>query len=240
MDHQSAERVAVVTGAARGIGQAIAERLLGEGLQVHALDLYPVAEALSRNGLIFHRCDVANLAQVSAAASRIGDVDVLVNNAAAVTPAVAITDLSPEDWHRAMAVNVTGLFNVSRSFLPRMGRGGSIINLASTFGHVGSPGRVAYSTTKGAVLAFTRSLALDLATRGIRVNSVSPGAVTTDRLVELFGSNELAEAYLAPLHPIGRTGFPADIANAVWFLATEQSAFMTGADLRVDGGYTAQ
>lgn len=238
MDRQGAGRIAVVTGAARGIGRAIAGRLRAEGLRVHALDLAPPEAA--GEGLTFHRCDVGCLDEVEAVAARIGGVDVLVNNAAAVTPAMPITDLSPQDWQRAMTVNVTGLFHVTRSFLPGMGQGGCIINLASTFGHVGSPGRVAYSTTKGAVLAFTRSLALDVAARGIRVNSVSPGAVTTDRLAELFGSPEAAEAYLAPLHPIGRTGRPEDIANAVWFLASAQSAFMTGADLRVDGGYTAQ
>jgi NAD(P)-dependent dehydrogenase (short-subunit alcohol dehydrogenase family) len=238
MDSFGAGRVAVVTGAARGIGQAIAARLLAGGMKVHALDL--MIDAVEQDGLTRHRCDVGDLAGVEAVAKAIGRVDVLVNNAAAVTPAVPITELAPQDWHRAMTVNVTGLFNVTRSILPGMGQGGCIINLASTFGHVGSPGRVAYSTTKGAVLAFTRSLALDVAGRGIRVNSVSPGAVTTDRLVELFGSHEAAEAYLAPLHPIGRTGTPEDIANAVWFLASPQSSFMTGADLRVDGGYTAQ
>lgn len=232
------ERVAVVTGAARGIGQAISARFLAEGMRVHAIDFVPGAD--SHAALTHHRCDVGDLVGVQAVAQSIGRVDVLVNNAAAVTPAVPITDLSPEDWHRAMTVNVTGLFNVTRSVLPQMGQGGCIINLASTFGHVGSPGRVAYSTTKGAVLAFTRSLALDVAGQGIRVNSVSPGAVTTDRLVELFGSHAAAEDYLAPLHPIGRTGTPEDIANAVWFLASPQSSFMTGADLRVDGGYTAQ
>jgi NAD(P)-dependent dehydrogenase (short-subunit alcohol dehydrogenase family) len=99
---------------------------------------------------------------------------------------------------------------------------------------------VAYSTTKGAILAFTRSLALDTADLGIRVNSISPGGIATDRLVALFGSQQEAEDHLAPLHPIGHTGHPTDIADAVWFLASRRSAFMTGADLRVDGGYTAQ
>jgi NAD(P)-dependent dehydrogenase (short-subunit alcohol dehydrogenase family) len=238
MDRLGAAGVALITGAARGIGQAIAARMLAEGMRVHALDL--AAGTDRHDALTHHRCNVGDLAEVQAVAQAIGRVDVLVNNAAAVTPALPITELSPQDWHRAMTVNVTGLFNVTRSVLPQMGQGGCIINLASTFGHVGSPGRVAYSTTKGAVLAFTRSLALDVAGQGIRVNSVSPGAVTTDRLVELFGSHAAAEDYLAPLHPIGRTGRTEDIANAVWFLASPQSSFMTGADLRVDGGYTAQ
>ena len=112
--------------------------------------------------------------------------------------------------------------------------------IASTFAHVSSPGRVAYSTTKGAMLAFTRSLALDLAEAGIRVNSVSPGGIATDRLMELFGSQHAAEDYLAPLHPIGRTGTPAEIADAIWFLASPSASFMTGADVLGDGGNTAQ
>ena len=157
-----------------------------------------------------------------------------------MTRAVPITDLSPQEWNRTMAVNITGAFNMTRSALQLMGKGARIINLASTFAHVGSPGRVAYSTTKGAILAFTRSLALDTAPLGIRVNSISPGGIATDRLIELFGSEEAAEAHLAPLHPIGHTGRPADIANAVWYLASRRATFMTGADLLVDGGYTAQ
>jgi NAD(P)-dependent dehydrogenase (short-subunit alcohol dehydrogenase family) len=233
-------RVAVVTGGARGIGRAIVTRLLAEGLVVHALDLAASGAQPNAAGLVRHDCDVTDLAAVERVAASVGALDVLVNNAAAVTPALAITELAVADWHRAMAVNVTGLFHVTRAFLPAIRRGGAIINLASTFGHVGSSGRVAYSTTKGAVLAFTRSLALDVAGQGVRVNSVSPGAVTTDRLVELFGTQEAADAYLAPLHPIGRTGRPEEIADAVWFLASPQSAFVTGADLRVDGGYTAQ
>lgn len=238
MDRGESGRVAVVTGAARGIGQAIATRLVAEGMRVHAIDLSPGAEGSA--GLTWHCCDVGDLAGVQAVAQAIGPIDVLVNNAAAVTPVLPITDLSAQDWQRAITVNVTGLFNVTRSFLPEMRSGGCIVNMASTFGHVGSPGRVAYSTTKGAVLAFTRSLALDVARQGIRVNSVSPGAVMTDRLAELFGSLQAAEDHLAPMHPIGRTGRPEDVAKAVWFLVSGQADFMTGADLRVDGGYTAQ
>ena len=231
--------VCVVTGGGRGIGRAIVEKFLTAGAIVYSVDLTH-AEGPVVSGLTRIRCDIADLATVKSALQPIGPVHILVNNAAAVTPALPITQLAPEDWHTAIDVNITGTFNVTRTLLPAMGRGGRIINLASTFGHVGSPGRVAYSTTKGAILAFTRSLALDLAPQGIRVNSVSPGAIATDRLIELFGSQQKADDYLAPLHPIGRTGSPEDIANAVAFLASPLSRFMTGADLLVDGGYTAQ
>ena len=232
--------VCVVTGGGRGIGKAVVERFLDEGFDVHSVDIGHPEDAAAGTRLFRHDCDIADLAAVERAFGRIGAVNVLVNNAAAVTRAVPITELSPQEWQQAISVNVTGLFNVTRTALAGMPGGGRIVNLASTFAHVGSPGRVAYSTTKGAVLAFTRSLALDVAPRGIRVNSVSPGGIATDRLIELFGSQQAADDYLLPLHPIGRTGRPADIADAVWFLASPQSSFMTGADLRVDGGYTAQ
>lgn len=232
-----AGQVCVVTGGGRGIGRAIVEMFASEGATVHSID--SAAQAGLPEGASGHLCDITDLAAVEAVFARGFAVDVLVNNAAAVTRAVPITELTPDEWLKAVAVNITGAFNVTRSALPRMGSGGRIINLASTFAHVGSPGRVAYSTTKGAMLAFTRSLALDTAAQGIRVNSVSPGGIATDRLVELFGSPEAAEQHLAPLHPIGRTGKPADIADAIWFLASRRSTFMTGADLLVDGGYTA-
>jgi NAD(P)-dependent dehydrogenase (short-subunit alcohol dehydrogenase family) len=236
--------VCVVTGGARGIGRAIAAMFAAEGAIVHCLDLLDPAAADSGASVRPHRCDITDLPAVEAffASLRAAGqgVDVLVNNAAAVTRAVPITELSPAEWQQAMAVNVTGTFNVTRAALPLMGAGGRIINLASTFAHVGSPGRVAYSTTKGAILAFTRSLALDVAKQGIRVNSVSPGGIATERLIELFGTQQKAEAYLSPLHPIGRTGQPDDVADAVRYLASRRSSFVTGADLRVDGGYTAQ
>ena len=231
--------IRLVTGGGRGIGRAVVERFLAGGATVHSIDLsHPDAGHHER--LVRHDCDITDLDAVERMVAGIGRVDVLVNNAATVTRAVPITELTPQEWQRTMAVNVTGTFNVTRSCLPRMVAGGRIVNLASTFAHVGSPGRVAYSTTKGAILAFTRSLALDCAPLGIRVNSVSPGGIATDRLVELFGSQQAAEDYLAPLHPIGRTGAPADIAEAIWFLASPGASFMTGADMLVDGGYTAQ
>jgi len=235
-------QVCVVTGGGRGIGRAIVEMFSGEGAEVHSIDLGE--QAPFAGPVRPHACDIADLASVEAffdglrAAGK--NVDVLVNNAAAVTRAVPITELTPEEWSRTLTVNVTGAFNVTRSAIPLMRRGGRIVNLASTFAHVGSPGRVAYSTTKGAMLAFTRSLALDLAAAGIRVNSVSPGGIATDRLIELFGSEQAAEDYLAPLHPIGHTGKPSDIADAIWFLCSRRSTFVTGADFLIDGGYTAR
>lgn len=231
-------QICVVTGGVRGIGRAVVDMFLAAGASVYCLDIeHPVDTASA----VHHRqCDITDLGAVEQAFAGIGPVDVLVNNAAAVTRPAPFAELGPDEWSRTMAVNITGTFNVTRTALKHMGRGGRIINLASTFAHVGAQNRVAYSTTKGAILAFSRSLALDLAAQGIRVNSVSPGGIATDRLVEQFGSEQAADAALAPLHPIGHLGRPADIADAVWFLASSRSSFATGSDLRVDGGYTAR
>ena len=231
--------VCIVTGGGRGIGKAVVDALLATRATVYSLDLSHPPGAFNTQ-LVRYDIDICDLGAIEQMARSIGRIDVLVNNAATVTRVAPITDLNPQEWERAISVNITGAFNVTRSVLPSMTEGGRIINLASTFAHVGSPGRVAYSTTKGAMLAFTRSLALDCAPLGIRVNSVSPGGIATDRLVELFGSQQAAEAHLVPLHPIGRMGTPADIASAIQFLASPAASFMTGADLLVDGGYTAK
>ncbi len=235
-------RLCVVTGGARGIGRAVVDAFIAEGAIVHSIDV--IAGGPEHARLTQHACDITNLQAVEDVFSVLvgldSALDILVNNAATITRVVPITELTPDEWLRTLAVNVTGAFNVTRSALPLMRRGARIINIASTFAHVGSPGRVAYSTSKGAILAFTRSLALDAAPLGILVNSVSPGGIATERLTTLFGSPEAAEAHLAPLHPIGHTGRPLDVANAVCFLASGKASFMTGADLMVDGGYTAQ
>lgn len=237
---QMSSDVAAVTGGGRGIGRAIVERFLDQGLTVHSIDLAHPEPRSDHPRLFEKQCDITSSTAVASLFRDTGPIDVLVNNAAAFTRSAEIADITDEEWQQALSVNLTGMFNVTKAVLATMPNGARIINMASTFAHVGMRGRLLYSATKGGIVAFTRSLALDVASRRIRVNSVSPGATNTERLAELFSSSEAAEERLRPLHPLGRTGLPGDIAAAVWFLASSESAFMTGSDLRVDGGYTAQ
>ena len=243
-------RVAVITGAAGGIGESVAHCFAAEGARVACLDLVApaaLAKAIVAAGgqAIALAADVSDEAATLAAARTVLDawqrVDVLINGAAPYDPVGSVLELPPHEWARVFAVQVTGAYYMSRAFLPAMiaaGRG-SIIHVASQLGHVGSPGRPAYCAAKGALIQLAKVMALDHAAQGIRVNSLSPGAVETGRLLVRNKTMEAARAASVPLHPIGRLGQPGEIASAALFLASDASSFMTGADLLIDGGYTA-
>ena len=166
----------------------------------------------------------------------------LVNNAAAFLPMAKITEASDEQWQLSLAVNLSGVFNMCRAAIPfmRQAGGGSIVNVASQLGHVGAPGRAIYASTKAAVIQFSKSLALDHAADHIRVNSLSPGPVASERVIARYGGLYETDQRFRSVCPIGRAGRPAEIARAALFLASDDSSFVTGADLLVDGGYTAQ
>jgi NAD(P)-dependent dehydrogenase (short-subunit alcohol dehydrogenase family) len=243
---------AVVTGGGTGIGRAIALAFGEAGAQVACIDLNEKA-AEETASLICDRgqhalavcCDVSSEDDVKAAAAKLlaafPAIHVLVNGAAGHDPNGTVLELSLADWNRVMAVNVGGAFLVSRAFLPAMiaAGGGSIIHIASQMGSVAAPRRAVYCTSKGALIQLARAMATDHATQNIRVNTLSPGAVETERLVRRFGDMETARRTAGPKHLLGRLGQPDEIAAAAVFLASDASRFMTGADLLVDGGYNA-
>lgn len=178
---------------------------------------------------------------VKSTAPDTGGLHILVCNAAVLTPLATVEELSLEDWRRAWSVNVTGAFLMCKYALPAMraSGGGSIILMASQMGRVAYAGQATYCATKGALLQLAKGMALDHCGDGIRVNTLSPGGVATDRLAQRFGSLESAQKEWGPRHPMGRLGDPAEIARGAVFLASGDSSFMTGADLLIDGGYTA-
>lgn len=228
-------RTAVVTGASKGIGRAIAERLLGAGARVWSWDLEPAT-----GGPLQHvTVDVTDSAQICAALARIssegGGIDILVNNAGFVGGTRPVEELDPAAWRRIVDVNLTGVFDVSRQVVPVMRRAGwgRIVNIASLAGKEGTPGLSAYSAAKAGVIALTKSLGKELADTGIRVNCVAPAAVATDILAQMDPA--AVEAMIAK-SPLKRLGTVDEVADLVLWLCSEACSFSTGAVFDLSGG----
>lgn len=245
-------KVALVAGAGGSIGRAIGRRFAERGAAVALADLDQAAALdaaretpAPENRVLALSVDVTSLEStagvVGETIERFGRLDILVNCAAAEIPRSPAIDLDPDAWRLAVDVNLTGSFLLCRAAIPPMidGGGGAVILVGSQLGHVGAAGRAAYCASKGGVLQLARTLALEHAEHGIRVNTLSPGAVLSERLRRHYGTDEAAESALGPRHPVGRLGRPDEIASAALFLASDECTFMTGADLLVDGGYTA-
>jgi len=245
-------RAALVVGAGSGIGEAIAVAFASVGAIVACVDKSAASAAATRQKILTLggsaeaiTCDVSSESEVRAAVAQCvtacGSPRVLVNGAAADDPSGSILELSPTAWDRVFAVNLTGAYLMSRSVLPHMiaAGGGSIIHIASQLGGVGAARRPAYCASKGALIQLAKAMAADHAADKVRVNTLSPGAVETRRMQLRFGDMATARRVLGPLHPLQRLGQPDEIAAAALFLASDASSFMTGADLLVDGGYTA-
>ena len=243
-------KVAIVTGGGGGIGSAICRQFAAEGAAVVGVDTD--ADALERmaaalraagGGVATLAADVAEEvtaeAAVAQAREQFGRLDVLVANAVADLPYGPLTAVSVADWRRTMAVNLDSAFLFSKHAIPAMevSGGGSIILIASQLGRVARPGRPWYCAAKGALIALAKAMALDHAAQNIRVNSLSPGPIETARYVRNFATLEAARASHHTL--TGRLGTPEEIAAGAVFLASDESSFMTGADLLIDGGYTA-
>jgi NAD(P)-dependent dehydrogenase (short-subunit alcohol dehydrogenase family) len=245
-------KAALVSGAANGICRAIALAFAHEGAAVACADIdKAAAEETARlvtaagGRAIAQACDVSRESDTEAAAAAavaaFGRIDILVSGAAPHDPGGTILEVGLAEWQRVVDVNLTGSYLLCRAALPHMiaGGGGSIILIASQLARVGAAGRGAYCATKGALVQLAKVMALDHAKDHVRVNTLSPGAVETQRMIRRYGSFEKAREIMAPKHPIGRLGRVEEIAAAAVFLASDEASFVTGSDLLADGGYTA-
>jgi NAD(P)-dependent dehydrogenase (short-subunit alcohol dehydrogenase family) len=245
-----AGKVLFVTGAGSGIGAAVARGYAAGGGRVALadLDLGRAAEVADGIGGLALGCDVSDAASVQAAvaqaAAHLGRIDAVLNSAGHVVIG-SVEETGPEDWARLMAVHVTGTYHVCRAALPhlRAAGGGAIVNMASIAALVGRPRNAAYAAAKGAILALSRQMAVDLAAEGIRVNSVAPGPVHTAMTEGVAAARGLdwaagAQAMAAGI-PMGRVGTAQEAAGPVLFLLSEEAAYLTGTNLVPDGGLTA-
>jgi NAD(P)-dependent dehydrogenase (short-subunit alcohol dehydrogenase family) len=235
------DKISIVTGAAQGIGRGIADRFVKEGALVAVIDYKePTAKLLA--GQRFYQGDVSDPALWTQITSQLleehGQIHALVNNAAIVQYA-PVHEVQLEDWNRALAVNLTSVMLGMRAVIPGMMThgGGSIINLSSIWGSVAAPGAASYHATKAGVHHLTKNAAVTYAKNNIRANSIHPGIVHTPMMDAM---QKDTVAWVIAQTPAGRTGQPEDIAAGAVYLASDESTFVTGAELRIDGGYTAQ
>ncbi len=231
-----ADKTALVTGAAQGIGKAIANSLAKAGAKVIVSDINlelaaETAKEIKGSPL---KLNVADLAEVEAAVKTIGKIDILVNNAG-ITKDTLLIRMKKEDWDAVISINLTGTFNLCKAITPLMmkQRSGKIINIASIVGEMGNAGQVNYAASKAGVIGLTKTLARELATRGITVNAVAPGFIQTamtDKIPEDIKKKMLEQI------PLGKLGQPEDIAASVLFLASPAADYITGQVINVNGG----
>ncbi len=234
-------KVAIVTGGARGIGGATVARLAAEGARVMAADVTEPARAIENTSFV--RTDVASSGEVSdmvaATVQLWGRLDILVNNAGVGFLANTV-DTAEEDWDRVFAINTRAIYLGCKAAIPEMRKsgGGAIVNVASISGLAGDYGMAAYNASKGAVVNYTRSLAVDGAAEGIRVNAVCPGLVATD-MANAALADPLDREFWFERIPLGRAADPAELASVIAFLASDDASYVTGAIIAADGGASA-
>lgn len=248
-------KVAVVTGAALGLGRATVTRMAEEGAAVAVLDVLDnegaaLVQALSARGfnVRYWRCDVTQEAEVARVigevAAHFGRLDILVNNAGVAGVSKPTHEVTEAEWDWVQAVNVKGVFFCTKHAIAHLKRagGGSIINLSSIYGLVGAPDAPPYHASKGAVRLMSKTDAMIYAPDKIRVNSIHPGFIWTPMVqhhLEGLGDVEAGKTATAALHPLGHMGEPDDIAWGAVYLASDEAKFVTGSELVIDGGYTA-
>ncbi|MGC8887382.1 MAG: SDR family NAD(P)-dependent oxidoreductase [Verrucomicrobiia bacterium] len=244
-------KVAVITGASKGLGKSIALSLAEAGADIALISrdiskLNEVAAEASRfgNKALCYKADVTDESQVNSVATKIiqdfKTVHILVNNAG-INLRKSITDFSLDEYRKVMDTNMTGAFLMCRAFVPYMRANGygRIINLTSIMSHVGLPGRSIYAASKSALLGFTKALALELAPDKITVNGISPGPFLTEMNKPLLDNPEITQFFLSRI-PLGRWGEPKEVGALALYLCSEDASFITGADILIDGGWTAQ
>ena len=241
-------KTALVTGAASGIGAAIAERFLKAGYQVALFDIDGEATAATASRInceprkLVLAGDVADEEQVKTAVQRtlteLGSLDVLINNAG-IEINGTIVDLTAEQWDRQLAVNLRGVFLCSKYAIPPMrGRNGSIINISSVHAFVSWPKCPAYDASKSALIGLTRAMALDHGRDGVRVNAICPGYIETALLQRWFATGIVTKEEVLKFHPLGRIGTPNEVAEVALFLASDAASFISGTSITVDGALT--
>lgn len=241
-------KVAIITGAGSGFGRATAELYAKEGAKIVAVDFNEETvqetvtsiqdnggEAVAVKADVSMDEDVKNFIQT--AVDTYGKIDILFNNAGIYAPGtVEETDI--DDWNHSLDVNITALFLAGKYAMPYLKESkGNIINTASAGGIIGFPNAVSYATTKGAVISFTRAMAVDYAEAGVRINAICPGTGETGMTKDLLEIDEIYEGFVSPI-PMKRLGKPNDIANAALFLGSDQASYITGHALPIDGGWT--
>jgi len=242
MDHRFSEKLAVITGAARGIGAAIAKRLQAEGASVILVDRSFEANEVSGIGSTMKiSCDVSAPTATSTIAEAVASfgrpLDFLVNNAG-IGGARSIQETDEADWQRFLDVNLTAAFRLMRALLPHMRRpGGRIVNISSVFGFCAFPGSLAYGVAKAGIAQLTQQTAVDLAPEGILVNGVAPGVIETAMTRKRIEGDTWYQKIQVQATPLGRVGKPDDIAGAVAFLCSDDARFIVGQTLVVDGGW---
>jgi len=244
MSESLAGRVAVVTGAARGIGDAIAERLLADGANVFSLDKLAATEP--RAGVCYLQADVTDPSSVAAAFKSIDaktdGIDILVNNAG-IQRVGLVGKISFADFSAVVSTHLAGFFLCASEAVPRMvarGKGGAIVSIASTAAFVGLPGRGAYCAAKAGILGLTRALSLEVASAGIRVNAVAPGFTRTKLIDQGLADGSLQEDWMVARVPMKRLAATQEIANVVRYLAGDEASYVTGQTIVADGGWTVQ
>lgn len=250
-NHKLQGKTALITGASKGLGKAMALALAAAGARLVLVarnleqlnETAAAARAFGSEALVF-QTDVADEFQVTQLAKRVADqigkIQILINNAG-INIRKPVTDFTLEEWRQVMDTNLTSVFLMCRAFVPQMkGQGyGRIINLTSIMSHVAIPGRTAYCASKTGLLGFTRALALELAPEQITVNGISPGPFATEMNAPLMQNPELNQQFLAKL-PAGRWGKVEEVGQLAVYLCAADAGFITGTDILIDGGWTAQ